>query len=175
MCLPKSRGGLGFRKTKAMNQTFLAKWDWKLLTGCQSLCCKILEAKYLRGQNILKCRAKVTDSWFWKSLVKATEILRRGACKVVSDGKDTRISEDPWITHGQGFYQTTTSNQSQNFTMVSELLTEIDDWDMIKLNGLFNQETVTAILKGGQPSTKGVITRCGPKKEMVNLPVNRHT
>ncbi|XP_060974166.1 uncharacterized protein LOC133039317 [Cannabis sativa] len=39
--------------------------------------------------------------------------------------------------------------------MVSELLTETGDWDMIKLNDFFNQETVTAILKGGQPLGQG--------------------
>uniref|UniRef100_A0A803P6J3 RNase H type-1 domain-containing protein n=1 Tax=Cannabis sativa TaxID=3483 RepID=A0A803P6J3_CANSA len=85
LCLPKSWGGLGFRKTKEMNQAFLAKWGWKLLTGCQSLCCRVLKAKYLKGQNILRCKDKTSDSWFYKSVVKANEILRKGACKVITD------------------------------------------------------------------------------------------
>ncbi|XP_060974320.1 uncharacterized protein LOC115695559 [Cannabis sativa] len=62
LCLPKSRGGMGFQKTKEMNLAFLTKWGWNLLNGGQSLCCKILEAKYLRGKDFLSCRYKDTDS-----------------------------------------------------------------------------------------------------------------
>ncbi|KAM6563301.1 hypothetical protein CsatB_023299 [Cannabis sativa] len=103
LCLPKSRGGLGFRKTKEMNLAFLAKWGWNLLIGCQSLCCKILEAKYLRGKDFLSCQYKDSDSWFWKNVVKSKTILRKGACKVIGDGKNTRIWDDPWIPHGRDF------------------------------------------------------------------------
>uniref|UniRef100_A0A803NU26 Reverse transcriptase domain-containing protein n=1 Tax=Cannabis sativa TaxID=3483 RepID=A0A803NU26_CANSA len=60
--LPKSRGGLGFRKTLEMNQALLAKWDWALLNDEQSLCCKVLKAKYLRGKPFLECSFKSSDS-----------------------------------------------------------------------------------------------------------------
>ncbi|KAM6544692.1 hypothetical protein CsatB_025428 [Cannabis sativa] len=62
LCLPKSLGGLGFRKTEEMNLAFLAKWGWNILKGSQSLCCKILEAKYLKGKDFLSCRYKDSNS-----------------------------------------------------------------------------------------------------------------
>uniref|UniRef100_A0A803PI86 Uncharacterized protein n=1 Tax=Cannabis sativa TaxID=3483 RepID=A0A803PI86_CANSA len=99
LCMSKSLGGLGFRKTKEMNLAFLAKCGWNLLKGSQSLCCKILEAKYLRGKDFLSCSYKDSDSWFWKNVVKAKAILRKGACKVVSNGRATSIWRDPWIPH----------------------------------------------------------------------------
>uniref|UniRef100_A0A803NKB3 Reverse transcriptase domain-containing protein n=1 Tax=Cannabis sativa TaxID=3483 RepID=A0A803NKB3_CANSA len=102
LCLPKSLGGLGFRKTREMNQAFLSKWGWNILNGSQSLCCKVLVAKYLRGKDFLTCRYKNSDSWFWKSVVKANSILRKGACKLIADGKTTSIWRDPWIPHYKG-------------------------------------------------------------------------
>uniref|UniRef100_A0A803PKC2 Uncharacterized protein n=1 Tax=Cannabis sativa TaxID=3483 RepID=A0A803PKC2_CANSA len=91
LCLPKSVTGLGFRKTKEINQAFLAKWGWNLLSGSQSLCCKILEAKYLKGKRFLNYTSKDSDSWFWKSCVSAIPILKKGACKVVVNGKDIKV------------------------------------------------------------------------------------
>uniref|UniRef100_A0A803Q160 Reverse transcriptase domain-containing protein n=1 Tax=Cannabis sativa TaxID=3483 RepID=A0A803Q160_CANSA len=95
LCLPKSRGGLGFQKTKEMNLAFLTKWGWNLLTGNQSLCCRIFEAKYMKGKDFLSYKFNNSDSWFWKNVVKAKAILRKWACKLVGDGKDTRIWRIP--------------------------------------------------------------------------------
>ncbi|XP_060959349.1 uncharacterized protein LOC133030576 [Cannabis sativa] len=103
LCLPKSLGGLGFRKSKEINQAFLAKWGWNLLTGNQSLCCRILEAKYLKGRPFLDCNPKASDSWFWKNVTKSRAIIRKGACKRIMDGKDSNVWHDPWIAHKKGF------------------------------------------------------------------------
>ncbi|XP_060960729.1 uncharacterized protein LOC133031276 [Cannabis sativa] len=97
LCLPKSLGGLGFRKTREMNQAFLAKWGWNILNGSQSLCCRILAAKYLRGKDFINCSYKI---------------------QILGSGK-------------------------------------IGEWDIHKLNGLLDLETVFAILKGGNPSGQG--------------------
>uniref|UniRef100_A0A803P0N1 Reverse transcriptase zinc-binding domain-containing protein n=1 Tax=Cannabis sativa TaxID=3483 RepID=A0A803P0N1_CANSA len=155
LCLPKSRGGLGFRKTKEMNLAFLAKWEWNLLTGSQSLCCRILEAKYLKGKELFHCKYKDSDSWFWKNVVKETNILRQGACKVVSDGKDKRIWEDPWVTHGKSFIPKSNGSSSDGFNKVADILTSDGKWDIQKLTGLFDHDTIAAILKGGHPSGNG--------------------
>uniref|UniRef100_A0A803PJJ1 Reverse transcriptase n=1 Tax=Cannabis sativa TaxID=3483 RepID=A0A803PJJ1_CANSA len=97
-------GGLGFQRTLEMNQAFLAKWGWALLNKDNSLCCKVLSVKYLKGRPFLKCSYKNLDSWFWKNVVKAIEILKKGACKLTSDGKDTDIWNEPWVIHGQDFH-----------------------------------------------------------------------
>ncbi|KAM6566062.1 hypothetical protein CsatA_025190 [Cannabis sativa] len=91
LCPPKSLGGLGFQKTRKMNQAFLGKWGWNILNGSQSLCCQILAAKYLKGKHFLNCSYKDSDSWFWKNIVKAKSILRKGAYKLVAE---TYLSQD---------------------------------------------------------------------------------
>ncbi|XP_060974319.1 uncharacterized protein LOC133039432 [Cannabis sativa] len=155
LCLPKSLGGLGFRKTKEMNQAFLANWGWSILNGSQSLCSKVLLAKYLRGKDLLSCRYKNSDSWFWKSVVKATSILKKGACKLVANGESTNIWSDPWIPHLKDFCPKRIRDGPFNPIKVAELILDNGQWDIQKLRCLFDHETVAAILKGGHPSGLG--------------------
>ncbi|XP_060965460.1 uncharacterized protein LOC133034396 [Cannabis sativa] len=91
-----------------MNLAFLAKWGWNLLKGSQSLCCKILEAKYLKGKEFLSCFTPKPKGG----------VLTNDLC-------------------------------------VDDLLLENGDWDIPKLNGLFDKETVSAIAKGEKPSGQG--------------------
>ncbi|XP_060968744.1 uncharacterized protein LOC133036241 [Cannabis sativa] len=156
LCLPKSHGGLGFRKTREMNLAFLAKWSWNLLNGCNSLCCRILEAKYLKGKEFLNHKFKSSDSWFWKNVVQANVILRKGACRLIADGQDTRIWKDPWIPHGKDFLPKPVGSFGNEDAKVAELLLPNGMWDIHKLNALFDRETVTAILKGGHPPGQGM-------------------
>uniref|UniRef100_A0A803PTD7 RNase H type-1 domain-containing protein n=1 Tax=Cannabis sativa TaxID=3483 RepID=A0A803PTD7_CANSA len=96
LCLPKSRGGLSFCKSSEMDQVLLAKWGWALLNEDKSLCCKVLRAKYMRGKEIFQCSFRSSDSWFWENVVHTKDILRKGACRLISNGKDTSIWDDPW-------------------------------------------------------------------------------
>ncbi|XP_060965447.1 uncharacterized protein LOC115720378 [Cannabis sativa] len=155
LCLPNSLGGLGFRKSKEMNQAFLAKWGWNLLTGNQSLCCRILEAKYLKGKSFLECDPKASDSWFWKNVTKARTIICKGACKRVADGQETNIWSDPWIAHLKGFTPISNGRIMNRESKVAELLQSNGGWNIQKVNSYFHQETVSAILKGGSPTGMG--------------------
>jgi len=52
---PKSRGGLGLRKTEAVNKAFQCKLTWKILTTVSILWVKSMRAKYLRSTNLFCC------------------------------------------------------------------------------------------------------------------------
>ncbi|XP_060959271.1 uncharacterized protein LOC133030517 [Cannabis sativa] len=155
LCLPKSQGGLGFRKSLEMNQALLAKWGWDLLNENQSLCCKVLKAKYLRGRQFFDCDVKSSDSWFWKNVVRTKEILKEGACRLIANGSDTSIWNDPWVIHGRDFYPKPKHNYQGTPEFVSDLLLPDGNWDIRKLNDLFHRDTVNSILRGGKPSGQG--------------------
>ncbi|XP_060974752.1 uncharacterized protein LOC133039812 [Cannabis sativa] len=138
-----------------MNQAFLPKWGWNILTGSQSLCCRVLSAKYLKGRDFLKYKYKSSDSWFWKSVVKANSVLKRGACKLVANGENTSIWEDPWIPHSKGFCPKPIRGGTTNLNRVSDLLLPNGLWNVNMLKESFDHETVVAILKGGHPSGRG--------------------
>jgi hypothetical protein len=54
MMKPKSEGGLGFRDIYAFNLEMLAKQSWSLIQDPDSLCSRILKAKYFPSSSCLK-------------------------------------------------------------------------------------------------------------------------
>uniref|UniRef100_A0A803QC51 RNase H type-1 domain-containing protein n=1 Tax=Cannabis sativa TaxID=3483 RepID=A0A803QC51_CANSA len=138
-----------------MNQDLLAKWGWALLNEDQSLCCKVLKAKYLRNTSFFECAYKNSDSWFWKIVKKTKEILQKGACKMISDGKESNVWTNPWVIHEQDFYPKAIASRVQGIRKVAELLLKNGDWNILKLQSLFNLETICDIIKNGKPSGKG--------------------
>lgn len=53
MCLPKEKGGLGFRNLKAFNLTLLAKQGWCLQTNSISLIHRVFKARYFPNEDFL--------------------------------------------------------------------------------------------------------------------------
>uniref|UniRef100_A0A803QFD3 RNase H type-1 domain-containing protein n=1 Tax=Cannabis sativa TaxID=3483 RepID=A0A803QFD3_CANSA len=112
----------------------------------------ITAAKYLKRKEFFNCSYKEFDSWFWKNVVKSKAILKKGACKRVADGRDTRIWGDPWIPHMRNFLPRPNGSPVTDDRSVAELFSNDGGWDIHKLNNLFDRETVSAILQGGAPS-----------------------
>ena len=46
LCCPRKNGGLGFKKAKNINSALLAKLSWMIASKRDSLCMRILRAKY---------------------------------------------------------------------------------------------------------------------------------
>ena len=97
MCVPKKKGGLGFRDLHCFNLDMLAKQCWRLIQNPDSLCAHVLSAKYYPNGNILKAGPKKGSSFTWQSICAGIQTFQRGCIWRVGSGAQINIWNDPWI------------------------------------------------------------------------------
>lgn len=71
----KKEKGLSFWDLDCLNKALLAKQLWHLLVQPHTLVAIILHKKYYPQGNFLNSKAKGHDSYLWKNLLKATEVI----------------------------------------------------------------------------------------------------
>jgi hypothetical protein len=96
----KARGGLGFRDLQVFNQALLAKQVWRLIVFPDSLCARLLKAKYYPNGDLLDTAFPSQTSPTWKALMHGLELLKKGAIWRVSDGSKIKIWHHQWIPRG---------------------------------------------------------------------------
>lgn len=75
---PKEEGGLGFRDIYAFNVAMLAKQEWRLLTNPNSLCARVLTARYYPDGDVLKAKPKNNMLYTWRSILAGVDLLNKG-------------------------------------------------------------------------------------------------
>lgn len=68
MCIPKKRGGVSCRDIPCFNLAMLAKQVWRLLCEPDSLCARVLRARYFPSGDILNAELKKGSSFTWQSI-----------------------------------------------------------------------------------------------------------
>lgn len=130
MTRSKAMGGLGFRDLHAFNLAMLARQGWRLLTQPDTLCARVMQAKYYPDGRLLKTEAKDGISYTWRSILKVVELLKEGLIWRIGDGISVDIWEDPWIPRGETRRVITQRNGSI-LTKVADLLDPgTGNWDM---------------------------------------------
>lgn len=84
----KEDGGLGFRYIHSFNLAMLAKQGWCLWRNKDSLCARVLKAKYYADTSVLDAKPKSGMSYSWRSVL-------RGIIWRVGDGVGPKIWTDP--------------------------------------------------------------------------------
>jgi len=97
LCLPKSKGGIGLRRTKAVNKAFQCKLAWEILTNKASLWAQMMRDKYLHKKDFLNYQNKSTDSPVWKSLFKCRLLIKQGVMWQIGNGESISFWYDNWI------------------------------------------------------------------------------
>lgn len=64
-CMPKALSGLGLCRAYPLNQAFLAKLGWKILSELDNFWVKLIKAKYLSKPAIFQCAPRSKDSYIW--------------------------------------------------------------------------------------------------------------
>ena len=57
---------MGFRDLHAFNTAMLAKQCWRLMEEPESLCARVLRAKYYPDGNLLQAKLKSGSSFTWQ-------------------------------------------------------------------------------------------------------------
>ncbi|KAL3824228.1 hypothetical protein ACJIZ3_020257 [Penstemon smallii] len=152
ICLPKSVGGLGFRKMEEFNKAITFKLARQILCKEDKLWIKIFQAKYIRHLNLLDLQKPPSNaSWIWQDIVHCIPTIAAGACYSLSNNSHVWIWEEPWIPSLPGFIPKPKSDITLipgNFNFVKDLLVQDSNiWNLDTLNGLFDPQTVLEITK----------------------------
>ncbi|XP_025702516.1 uncharacterized protein [Arachis hypogaea] len=97
LCLPKNQGGMGLRRLNLVNDVFLMKLVWRLLTEPNNLWAQVFYHKYIHSRENSGINFKASDSPNWKELVKVWHIVENNCIRVVGDGTSISFWNDKWI------------------------------------------------------------------------------
>lgn len=100
ICLPKTQGGLGIRKTSLMNKALLAKVGRRMRHDATSLSARVVRSKYQVGdvhdQSWLV--PKGTWSSTWRSVALGLrDVVLPGHGWVLGNGRDILFWTDKWL------------------------------------------------------------------------------
>ena len=88
---------MGFRDLHSFNLAMLSKQVWRLISEPDSLCAKVLRAKYYPQGDILKAGPKTGSSFTWQSIMAGLATFKRGYIWRIGTGEKVDIFLDPWI------------------------------------------------------------------------------
>jgi hypothetical protein len=126
---PKSEGGLGFRDLYGFNLAMLARQGWRMLTNPDSLCARVLKARYFPNCSILEANVSDGISYSWRSILKGVQLLKKGLIWRVGDGARINIWNDMWLNR-EGSRQPITPRGHCLLTYVAELIDpHTGQWD----------------------------------------------
>lgn len=94
MTMPKEQGGLGFRYLHSFNIAMLARQVWRLIQVPDSLCARVLQAKYFPSGDVLIVVAQPDMSYVWRSLLQGIEVIKAGMIWRVGMGDQINIWTD---------------------------------------------------------------------------------
>nr|TKW10040.1 hypothetical protein SEVIR_6G099700v2 [Setaria viridis] len=73
---------------------------WRLLATPDTLCGKVLKAKYFPNSDILHCLPRRGISYMWRSILRGAQLLKEGLIWRIGNGEKVKIWEDPWLPRG---------------------------------------------------------------------------
>ncbi|KAG2667197.1 hypothetical protein I3760_15G101000 [Carya illinoinensis] len=133
-----------------MNQALLAKAGWELSGLRNGLWHSILSSNYVQNTTFWLTSPKSLDSLMWKGILKTKELLSKGRCFQIFNGRLVNIWSDPWILTLKDFKPTLNLNMEsshQSIKVSDIILNNPKSWDIHKMKNLFDQTSITEILK----------------------------
>ncbi|CAL1358711.1 unnamed protein product [Linum trigynum] len=142
MILPKIQGGAGLRSVRKANLAMLAKSGWRLLKEKDVLWTQMVKDKYVRNKENLDLFRHVQGSSFtWKSLTKASSLLKEGCAWNIKNENTTKFWHDSWIAQeplkNLAVEEIPSSRMEE---VVADLVTEEGEWRTDMFEDILPQE-----------------------------------
>lgn len=146
MTMPKEHGGLGFRDLHSFNMAMLARQVWRIIQVPDSLCARVLKAKYFPQGDVLSAEPQPGMSYVWRSLLQGVQVVKEGMIWRVGSGENINIWRDPWLPSNDT-RQPRTLQGANLLTRVSELLDpSTNRWDEELVRQTFCPDDANSIL-----------------------------
>lgn len=100
VCFPKGMGGLGFRDLHLFNIALLGRQVWRLISCKDTLCYRVLCAKYFPNSNIFHTKRINKSSYIWSSISAGARHLNNGFGWIMGDGRSIDFRRDNWGFEG---------------------------------------------------------------------------
>ena len=147
VCRPKKLGGLGLRKTAAVNLAFIAKLAWKFLTNPENFWVQVISARYGDPAGFFYCKARQSDSYVWKTILRIRPFLKKGLRWKLGNGKAINFWTDAWCSE-----ENLASQLSSDYVPISnlevkvcEFFTPDKQWDAAKLCQVLPSHLVSVV------------------------------
>ena len=128
------------------NQALLAHQAWRLINSPDSLCARVLKARYYPQGNILDTVFAGQPSSTWSAIAYGLELLKEGMIWRIGNGASVRIWRDNWIPRSSTLKPLSPRGRSR-LNRVSSLLDQHGVWDESKIRATFAPIDVEAILR----------------------------
>ena len=82
---------------RLLNQALLARQAWRLIVFPESLCARILKARYYPNGNLIDIVFTGNPSSTWSAISYGLELLKKGLVWRVGNGNLIKIWRDSWL------------------------------------------------------------------------------
>lgn len=146
MCLQKKEGGMGFRDPYSFNKALLAKQAWRIWQNPNSLLSRIYKGRYHHSSTFLQSSNPKKASCGWRSIQVDKDLLQKGLCSMIGDGKDTNVWLDHWLPVLPPRCVIQVSYNS-NMKVEEFIDKETYTWDILKLEQFLQPQDIGHVLK----------------------------
>lgn len=92
---PKGSGGIWFCDFRLFNQALLARQSWRFLTNLNSLCSRVLKAKYYPNGSLVDTVFAGNHPSTWHAIHHGLAMLNKGIIWRIDNGEHAHIWRDP--------------------------------------------------------------------------------
>jgi hypothetical protein len=119
---------------RVFNQALLARKAWRLLERPNSLCARLLKAKYYKSGSLLDTVFPVNASPVWKGIEYGLELLKKGVIWRIGNGETVKVWRDPWIPRPPGSRKPLSPRGTCRLQRVEQFLRLDGSWNEDLLN-----------------------------------------